>query len=112
MGVYYSCSMPMHINGSIPRSQYSCPGVMPSDWPQVWIGDGGRPVGANVPGTYRRESAQWDLVGEHHWLLDAPARYRDQVGNLVPNPTTTTTSTSTTTTETSTKAATLVSGSL
>lgn len=84
--VYYSCSMPMHINGSIPRSQYNCPGVMPSDWPQVWIGDGGRPVNANVSGNYRRESASWGHIGEYHWLLDAPTKYRKLIDNLVPDP--------------------------
>jgi len=71
--VYHSCTRPIRVTGSVPRSEYQCPpvGGSLSDWPKEWTGDDGRAVDASVPGTYRRESAAWDYT-----LTDAPMRYR------------------------------------
>jgi hypothetical protein len=71
--VYHSCTLPLTIPGSTPRSQFTCPNVNPSDFPSTWIGDGGQSVDASVRGTYRRESATWS--GDS-FLLDAPSSYR------------------------------------
>jgi hypothetical protein len=71
--VYHSCTLPLTISGTTPRSQYTCPNVNPSDFPSSWMGDGGQTVDAAVRGTYRRESATWSTDS---FLLDAPASYR------------------------------------
>lgn len=52
---YHSCSLPLRINGTIPRSEYQCPG-QPQDWPTEWEGDDGVTVDASVVGLYRRET--------------------------------------------------------
>jgi hypothetical protein len=55
---YHSCSVPLKITGTIPRSQYTCPG-QPSDWPTVWEGDGGARVDTGVANLYRRASGMY-----------------------------------------------------
>jgi len=63
--------VPLRINGTIPRSEYNCPG-QPADWPITWEGDGGVPVDASVPGLYRRESGAW----ENSFPRDIPDKYK------------------------------------
>jgi para-nitrobenzyl esterase len=55
---YHSCSVPLRISGTIPRSEYNCPG-QPVDWPTEWVSpdEGNPPVLNLVPGVYRREVA-------------------------------------------------------
>lgn len=72
--VYYSCSTPLRITGSVPRGQHACAAAPPAGWPQNWTSpDTGGLVAATTPQLYRRESATW-VDG---WLMDAPPRFRD-----------------------------------
>ena len=72
--VYYSCTTPLRITGSVPRALYSCPSSPPLDWPQQWTSpDTGRIVNTSDSHVYRRESATW-VDG---WLMDAPSSFRD-----------------------------------
>jgi len=68
---YHSCSVPLRINGTIPRADYACTG-QPSDWPTEWVGDEGAPVDASVQGLYRREEGQW----ENGFPRDIPEQYK------------------------------------
>ena len=70
--VYHSCTLPISILGSTPRSEYTCPNTNPLDWPTSWMGDNGQIVDASTMGTYRRESATWD----QSFLLDVGDDYR------------------------------------
>lgn len=73
--VYHSCSIPIRITGSTPRSQYQCPG-QPSDWPSQWNGTSTTGavtlVDASTPGVYRQESSIW----QGGQLMTVPSRYR------------------------------------
>lgn len=68
---YHSCTVPLRINGTIPRADYACPG-QPVDWPTAWEGDNGEAVDASVPGLYRRESGIW----ENGFPRDVPTKYK------------------------------------
>lgn len=70
--VYHSCTIPITILGSTPRSQYVCPNANPVDWPTIWNGDNGQIVDASTMGIYRREGANW----EQSFLLDVGDNYR------------------------------------
>jgi hypothetical protein len=70
--VYHSCTIPITIMGSTPRSQYACPNTNPIDWPTTWSGDNGASVDASTIGIYRREAATW----EQSFLLDVTDNYR------------------------------------
>jgi hypothetical protein len=70
--VYHSCTIPIKINGTIPRAEYQCPNRNPMDWPTTWIGDYGISVNASQMGVYRRESGHW----ENSFLMNVPQRYR------------------------------------
>jgi hypothetical protein len=78
--VYHSCTLPLKINGKIPRSEYTCPAAQPFDWPTVWVGDNGEPVDASVLGVYRREAATWDKISNLLVHDSVPDRYREDVG--------------------------------
>jgi hypothetical protein len=80
--VYHSCTRPLKINGTIPRSDYTCPAAQPFDWPTVWIGDNGAPVDASILGVYRREASTWDKISNLLVHDSVPDRYRDDVGGL------------------------------
>ena len=70
--VYHSCTVPIRINGTIPRRNYICPNVNPSDWPNSWKGDNGKAVNTTKRLEYRRESGTW----KDSFLMDVPERYR------------------------------------
>ena len=70
--VYHSCTIPITISGTTPRSQYICPNTNPDDWPTVWSGDDGQVVDASTMGVYRREGATW----EQSFLSDVGENYR------------------------------------
>jgi len=82
--VYHSCTVPLRISGSIPRSEYICPRddgtTGPIDWPTQWIGDDDMPVDANVQGVYRRESSIWS--NDTFVLTTVPERYQEEDGGL------------------------------
>jgi acetyl esterase/lipase len=83
---YHSCTVPLKITGTIPRSDYVCPG-QPDDWLTEWTSpdEGNPPVGGGtvcapdnceplVPGLYRRESSFWtnseNAAGEYTGIGD------------------------------------------
>ena len=70
--VYHSCTIPFKITGSIQRSEFQCLNQNPPDWPELWIGDNGSAVNADVIGVYRREAGNW----VDSFLVDVPAEYR------------------------------------
>jgi len=82
--VYHSCTVPLRINGTTPRSEYVCPGL-PSDWPATFTGtsnpdtDPPPAVDVTTPGVYRQESSTWS-DGQ---LQTVPGRYRAEAGICV-----------------------------
>ena len=70
--VYHSCTIPIKINGTIPRAEYQCPSRNPVDWPITCVGDYGIAVNTSQMGVYRRESGRW----ENSFLMNVPQRYR------------------------------------
>lgn len=79
--VYHSCSVPLRITGSTPRSEYTCPGS-PKNWPSTWDGtsdpeqDPPPSVDVTAYNVYRQESGTW----VDRQLQDVDSEYREQAG--------------------------------
>ena len=76
--VYHSCTVPLKITGSTPRSSFVCPSL-PTDWPTTWTGTssgGSASVDVSTPNVYRQESSTW----QNGQLQTAPSKYRMQAG--------------------------------
>ena len=80
--VYYSCTKPFRIVGTVPREEYECldNAGFPPDWPTQWTGDGGSVVDTLEPGVYRRQSSIWSITD--YTLETAPLRYRQDAGGI------------------------------